>query len=64
MQDLLHTILAKHTGQTVEKIRTTLTATFSWMPEAVEYGIIDEVLIVGRRCDATTTRRRGDDERR
>jgi ATP-dependent Clp protease protease subunit len=46
MQDLLHKILAKHTGQTAEKIADDFDRDFFMdAPHAVEYGIIDEVLI-------------------
>lgn len=46
MQDLLHQILAKHTGQTVEKIADDFDRDyFMDAHRAVEYGIIDEVLI-------------------
>jgi len=46
MQDLLHTILAKHTGQTVARIAEDFDRDHFMDPTAaVEYGIIDEVLI-------------------
>jgi ATP-dependent Clp protease protease subunit len=46
MQDLLHQILAKHTGQTVEKIADDFDRDyFMDAQKAVEYGIIDEVLV-------------------
>ena len=45
MQDLLHRILAKHTGQTVERISDDFDRDFFMDAEsAVEYGLIDEVL--------------------
>ena len=45
MQDLLHDIVAKHTGQDVAKIADDFDRDhFMSPPEAVEYGIIDEVL--------------------
>jgi ATP-dependent Clp protease protease subunit len=45
MQDLLHVILAKHTGQNVEKIADDFDRDyFMDAGKAVEYGIIDEVL--------------------
>jgi ATP-dependent Clp protease protease subunit len=45
MQDLLHRILAKHTGQTVERISNDFDRDFFMdADQAVEYGIIDEVL--------------------
>ena len=45
MQTLLHQLLAHHTGQTVEKVADDFDRD-RWMSaeEAVEYGIIDEVL--------------------
>lgn len=45
MQDLLHQILAKHTGQTLEKIADDFDRDyFMNADQAVEYGLIDEVL--------------------
>jgi ATP-dependent Clp protease protease subunit len=45
MQDLLHRILSKHTGQTVEKIADDFDRDhFLDAEQAVEYGLIDEVL--------------------
>ncbi len=45
MQDLLHGLLSKHTGQPVEKIADDFDRDhFMDAHEAVEYGIIDEVL--------------------
>jgi ATP-dependent Clp protease protease subunit len=45
MQDLLNNLLAKHTGQSVEKIAEDFDRDFFMDPHmAVEYGIIDEVL--------------------
>jgi len=45
MQDMLHVILAKHTGQTVEKINDDFDRDhFMDARAAVEYGLIDEVL--------------------
>ena len=45
MQDLLNNLLAKHTGQSVEKIAEDFERDFFMDPHmAVEYGIIDEVL--------------------
>jgi ATP-dependent Clp protease protease subunit len=53
MQDLLHVILAKHTGQDVEKIADDFDRDyFMDAGKAVEYGIIDEVLATeGERED-------------
>lgn len=45
MQDLLHSILSKHTGQPVQKIADDFDRDYFMDPyQAVEYGIIDEVL--------------------
>jgi ATP-dependent Clp protease protease subunit len=45
MQDLLHNILARHTGQTVQKIADDFDRDyFMDANQAVEYGLIDEVL--------------------
>jgi ATP-dependent Clp protease protease subunit len=45
MQDLLHQILAKHTGQSVARIAEDFDRDYFMDPAAaVEYGIIDEVL--------------------
>ena len=45
MQDLLHQILARHTGQTVQKIADDFDRDyFMDAHKAVEYGLIDEVL--------------------
>jgi ATP-dependent Clp protease protease subunit len=45
MRDLLEQILAQHTGQSVEKIHTDTDRDFVIeAPQAVEYGIIDEVI--------------------
>jgi ATP-dependent Clp protease protease subunit len=47
MQDLLHGILAKHTGQTTEKIADDFDRDFFMnAAQAVDYGLIDEVLKV------------------
>jgi ATP-dependent Clp protease protease subunit len=47
MQDLLHHILSKHTGQTVERIAEDFDRDyFMDANRAVEYGLIDEVLTV------------------
>jgi ATP-dependent Clp protease protease subunit len=47
MQNMLHELLAKHTKQTVEKIADDFDRD-RWMSaeEAVEYGIVDEVLML------------------
>jgi ATP-dependent Clp protease protease subunit len=45
MQDLLHNILSKHTGKSVEKIADDFDRDFFMdAKSAVEYGIVDEVL--------------------
>jgi ATP-dependent Clp protease protease subunit len=45
MQDLLHRILAKHTGQSLERIADDFDRDHFMAPEeAVEYGLIDEIL--------------------
>jgi ATP-dependent Clp protease, protease subunit len=54
MKDLLNEILAEHTGQPIEKIETDTDRDFVMTaPEALEYGIIDEV--ISRRSLADTT---------
>jgi ATP-dependent Clp protease protease subunit len=47
MQDMLHELLAKHTGQPVEKVADDFDRD-RWMSAeaAVEYGIVDEVLVI------------------
>jgi ATP-dependent Clp protease protease subunit len=46
LQDLLRSVLAKHTGQPVEKIAHDTDRDFYLSPEqAVEYGIVDEILV-------------------
>jgi ATP-dependent Clp protease protease subunit len=47
MQNLLHELLAKHTGQDVKKVSDDFDRD-RWMSaeDAVEYGIVDEVLII------------------
>jgi ATP-dependent Clp protease protease subunit len=45
LQDILRNILSKHTGQTMEKIAHDTDRDFYLNPQqAVEYGIIDEIL--------------------
>ena len=45
MQELIRNIIAKHTGQTMEKIAHDTDRDFYLNPEqAVEYGIVDEIL--------------------
>jgi ATP-dependent Clp protease protease subunit len=46
MQDLLKNLLSRHTGQSVERITKDFDRDYFMNPqEAIEYGIIDEVLI-------------------
>ncbi|MBM4444518.1 MAG: ATP-dependent Clp protease proteolytic subunit [Chloroflexi bacterium] len=46
LQDLLRSVLAKHTGQPVDKIAHDTDRDFYLSPEqAVEYGIVDEILV-------------------
>jgi len=45
LQDMLRNIIAKHTGQTIEKIAHDTDRDFYLNPQqAVEYGIVDEIL--------------------
>ena len=45
MREWLEDTLAKHTGQTAEKVRKDIEVdTFLTAPEAKDYGIVDEVL--------------------
>jgi ATP-dependent Clp protease protease subunit len=54
MQDLLHTILARHTGQTVAKIAEDFDRDyFMDARRAVEYGLIDEVLTTAEDLSQT-----------
>ncbi|HEU5085479.1 MAG TPA: ATP-dependent Clp protease proteolytic subunit [Acidimicrobiales bacterium] len=54
MKDLLNEILAEHTGQPIEKIETDTDRDFVMTAqEALEYGIIDDV--ISRRALADTT---------
>ncbi len=49
MQDLLKNLLAGHTGQSVERITRDFDRDYFMNPqEAIEYGIIDEMLIPGK----------------
>jgi ATP-dependent Clp protease protease subunit len=46
LQEMLRNIISKHTGQSVEKISHDTDRDFYLNPQqAVEYGIIDEILI-------------------
>jgi ATP-dependent Clp protease, protease subunit len=54
MRDLLEQILAEHTGQTIEKIHADTDRDFVIeAPQAVEYGIIDEVISSRSAVDRT-----------
>jgi ATP-dependent Clp protease protease subunit len=54
MQDMLHGILAKHTGQSVGRIADDFDRDrFMDAREAVEYGIVDEVLTSVREGEET-----------
>ncbi len=54
MRDLLEQILAEHTGQTIEKIHRDTDRDFVIeAPQAVEYGIIDEVISSRTAVDRT-----------
>ena len=49
-RDMINALYAKHTGQTVEKIRhDTERDNFMSSPQAKEYGLIDEVLITAKK---------------
>jgi len=52
MQHLLHDLLSKHTGQPVEKIADDFDRDrYMSAPEAVAYGIVDEVLIAAKGAE-------------
>jgi ATP-dependent Clp protease protease subunit len=52
LQDMLRNIIAKHTGQTVEKISHDTDRDFYLNPvQAVEYGIVDEILTRPEKTD-------------
>jgi ATP-dependent Clp protease, protease subunit len=52
MQDMLHGILSRHTGQSTEKIADDFDRDyFMDAPKAVEYGIIDQVLSTGEEAE-------------
>ena len=49
-RDTLNELYAKHTGQTVERIlHDTERDNFMSSPQAMEYGLIDEVLITAKK---------------
>ncbi len=53
LQDIIQAILVKHTGQTLEKIAHDSDRDFYLNPQqAVEYGIVDEVLAKGEKSKA------------
>jgi ATP-dependent Clp protease protease subunit len=61
MQDLLHNILSKHTGQGMEKIAEDFDRDyFMDAKSAVEYGLIDEVLYTGGKPDKEPKKAEGD----
>jgi ATP-dependent Clp protease protease subunit len=44
-EDVLYEILAKHTGQTIDKVRTDCDRdNFMFADEALAYGLIDKIL--------------------
>jgi len=52
VEDLLHNLLARHTGQTVEQIATDFDRDrFMTAAEAVEYGLVDAVLQTPAKAD-------------
>lgn len=56
MQDMLHGILARHTGQSAEKIAEDFDRDyFMDATQAVEYGIIDEVLVNEEETEEETS---------
>jgi len=58
MQELIRSIIAKHTGQTLEKIAHDTDRDFYLNPEqAVKYGIVDEVL--GKSKEETAKKKSG-----
>ncbi len=61
IQDIIRGILVKHTGQPIEKITHDTDRDFYLNPEqAVEYGIVDEVL--GKPVEATEVAKTGEAE--
>jgi ATP-dependent Clp protease, protease subunit len=55
-RDTLNGLYAKHTGQTVEKIgRDTERDNFMSAPQAMEYGLVDQVLVSAKRPKATSS---------
>jgi ATP-dependent Clp protease protease subunit len=63
MQDLLHHILARHTGQSVEKIADDFDRDyFMDADSAVEYGLIDEVLDTEEELGKTETEEPGKED--
>ncbi|MFC2037094.1 ATP-dependent Clp protease proteolytic subunit [Chloroflexota bacterium] len=55
MQDLLHQILSRHTGQTAEKIAEDFDRDFFMdATKAVEYGLIDQVLDTDEEAEEST----------
>jgi ATP-dependent Clp protease protease subunit len=61
MQDLLHIILSKHTGQTVERISDDFDRDyFMDARRAVEYGLVDEVLSTEEELQEKKTEKEDD----
>ena len=61
MQDLLHVILSKHTGQTVERIADDFDRDyFMDARRAVEYGLVDEVLSTEEESQEKKTEEKDD----
>lgn len=61
MQDLLHNILSRHTGQAMEKIAEDFDRDyFMDAKSAVEYGLIDEVLYTGGKPDKEAKKSEGE----
>jgi ATP-dependent Clp protease protease subunit len=54
MRELLEGILAEHTGQTVERVHNDTDRDFVLeAPEALEYGVIDEIITARKHTDRT-----------
>ena len=63
MQDLLHGILSRHTGQPADKIADDFDRDFFMDAEAaVEYGIVDEVLTLGELEEKSQDQEAGEAE--
>ena len=54
MRDNLYSIIAKHTGKDVDKIRKDADRDYYMTPEeALEYGIIDKILMPNKDSEQT-----------